>query len=75
MRLRPLSRRHPNIAVFSGNEEPECPVCGSGDLKQSGLHHTNVSVYNRFHCQECGAWSRDRYTINSRAKRKALLAS
>lgn len=75
LRLRPWVTGHPNVAAYSDSEKRACPVCGSTALVQDGVTYTNVSKYNRYCCQSCGAWSRDRYTINSKAKRRSLLAS
>lgn len=75
LKLRPWVRTHTNVAVYTDSIDPACPVCGSENLKQDGYSYTNTGKYNRFHCQGCGAWSRDRFAINSRAKRKSLLAA
>lgn len=75
IKLRPWVTQHPNIAAFYDDDVMRCPCCGSADLRQDGFAFTNVSKYNRYQCNSCGAWSRDRYTINSTAKRRSLLAS
>jgi hypothetical protein len=74
LRLRPWTNDM-NVAVYTDDEHTVCPCCGSNDLVLDGFAHTNVSKYNRYRCNMCGGWSRDRYTTNSRAKRKSLLAS
>lgn len=75
LKLRPWVTGHSNVAVYTDSEKLACPCCGAEDLTQDGYAYTNVGQYNRYRCNNCGAWSRDRYTINSRAKRKSLLAS
>lgn len=76
MRLRPWVRGHPNFAAYYSDEKVRCPVCGGDHLhKSSETRKTNISEYNQYQCADCGAWSRDRYTINSKAKRRALLAN
>jgi predicted RNA-binding Zn-ribbon protein involved in translation (DUF1610 family) len=76
MRLRGWVTGHPNFAAYYDDEKTRCPVCGSEHLiKSDTTHKTNVSEYNQFQCGDCGAWSRDRYTINSKAKRRSLLAN
>jgi hypothetical protein len=75
MRLRPWVSGHPNVAIFSDEEGLACPVCGSHKVEQDGYSYTNVGQYNRYHCGGCGAWSRDRYTINSKEKRRGLLTN
>lgn len=75
MRLRPWAPGHPNMATYTEGEDMQCPVCASTKLVEDGLYHTAVSQYRRYLCTGCGAWSHERYTINSKAKRRALLAS
>ena len=77
MRLRPWVANHPNLAVYTDDDRMACPVCGGHDLKEDGFTYTNIGKYQRYLCgnAKCGAWSRSRYTLNSRNKRKALLAT
>lgn len=75
LRLRPWVSNHPNLAVYTDDNTLACPVCGSPDVEESGFTFTNVGKYQRYLCSGCGAWSRSRYTLNSKEKRKALLAS
>lgn len=35
-----------------------CPNCGSDKLQRRGTQRTVASVFNRYQCQGCGAWSR-----------------
>lgn len=55
-RVQPWVKSHPSWAVFTGNHV--CPSCGSSNLQRRGFAHTAVSVYQRWQCQDCGAWSR-----------------
>lgn len=73
LRLRPWAKNHPNVAAYYSDDKVRCPVCGSAHVTQDGRSHSNVSVYHRYHCEECGAWSRGRFTTNTSTKRKALL--
>lgn len=77
LRLRPWVKGHSNVAVYTDDERMACPVCGSHKLRQDGHAYTNVGKYLRYVCagKGCGAWSRSRHTVNSLAKRKALLSS
>lgn len=74
LKLRPWAVQHINIATYSDPDTASCPVCGSTDLHEDGFSFTNVSKYQRYHCGGCGAWSRSRYTLNSKATRQALLS-
>lgn len=77
LRLRPWVKGHANVAVYTEDERMACPVCGSFKLEQDGHSYTNVGKYPRYRCGDhrCGAWSRGRRTVNSIAKRKALLTT
>lgn len=75
IRLRPWVANHPNLAVYSDSVLVACPVCASDKVTENGHTYTNVGKYQRYLCGNCGAWSRGRYTLNSKHKRKALLAS
>lgn len=55
-RLRPWIRNHPNIAGHLDGEH--CPKCGSDHLQSRGFSRTLSAIYRRFHCQNCGGWSR-----------------
>ena len=74
LKLRPWAVQHINIATYSDPDTPACPVCGSSDLHEDGFSYSNISKYQRYHCGGCGAWSRSRHTLNSKATRQALLS-
>ena len=75
LKLRPWVTGHPNVAAYTESVTIACPKCGSHDVVKDGTTRTNTSEYNRYRCNACGGWSRDRYTINSKAKRRALLSN
>jgi predicted RNA-binding Zn-ribbon protein involved in translation (DUF1610 family) len=75
LKLRPWITGHPNVAIYSDGEELACPVCGGHHMRQDGHSYTNVGQYLRYQCDDCGAWSRSRYTVNSKEKRRALLTN
>lgn len=72
--LRPWARGLPNLGAFYGDEQRRCPRCGSVHVHEHGTVNTNVSEYIQYVCSDCGGYSRDRYTINTKAKRKSLLS-
>src|SRR5690606_3087928 len=53
----------PNLGLFTLENEPVCPSCGSKDLKENGEYHTTVSTYQNFTCNNCGSHSRGRKTL------------
>jgi hypothetical protein len=72
----PYYEGHPNVAAYYDDDAMRCPRCGTADMQlQEKPALTNVGAYNRYQCGGCGGFARDRYTINSKAKRKALLTS
>ncbi len=70
LRLRPWTKRHPNVAIYADSESPACPRCGSEDFQQVGHSYTNAGKYERMHCGACGGWSKGRYSKNTQAVRK-----
>ena len=73
--LRPWARGLPNLAQFYEDDERRCPRCGSVNVHEHGTVVSNVSEYHQYLCSDCGGYSRGRHTINSKQKRKALLAT
>lgn len=75
-RLRPWVKGHVNVAAYSDGEHMQCSVCGGDSLRRDERNaFTQVGEYRQYQCNDCGAWMRDRHTINSTAKRKALLSN
>lgn len=76
LKLRPWAKGHINVAVYSDEDHRQCGVCGSGELVRDERNaFTQVGEYAQYKCGGCGAYQRDRYTVNSKAKRKALTAN
>jgi len=50
----------PNLPSVGAMEDEDdiCPACGSGDLIKEGFAYTAVGKFARFHCADCGKWSR-----------------
>lgn len=65
----------PNMGPYLTVEEGEhtCPGCGSTSVSKSGTRKTQVGIYQRYHCDDCGQWSRGRYLIVPRDKRAHIL--
>jgi DNA polymerase III epsilon subunit-like protein len=75
LKLRPYMPTHPNLGNYSDAAEHECPKCGSENVQRRGYAKTQVGKYQRFQCNDCGGWSRSRYTVQDPDKRKALLTN
>jgi DNA polymerase elongation subunit (family B)/predicted RNA-binding Zn-ribbon protein involved in translation (DUF1610 family) len=59
-RIRPWIRNHPNLALFVDADDPTCPNCASTRLQKRGMQRTRTRTYQRYQCQDCGAWHRSR---------------
>ncbi len=73
-RLKGWIPNHPNVGLFAdGPPVQRCPNCGSVHLHKRGHYHTQTMSYQRFNCQTCGAWSRERTNDVPLEKRKVIL--
>ncbi len=51
--------REPNARLyFSGDTEHMCPACGNFDLVKEGYAYSATGKYQRWHCKDCGKWSK-----------------
>ena len=73
--LRPWAPRLPSLTPFYDDELKRCPRCGSTNLHAHGTVKTNVSEYPGYVCADCKGYSRGRYNINTKDKRRALLST
>lgn len=60
-RVLPWIAGHPNRGLYGDNTRPCCPTCGSHRLQRRGVARTTVSVFLRYQCTACGAWSRAKH--------------
>lgn len=58
--LRPWMTNHPNVGTYTWNPTPTCRNCGSTNVQKRGTSRTNIGTYQRYRCNDCGTWSRDR---------------
>ena len=57
-KLRPYMTNHPNQRLFEGEV---CPICGTADsLQKRGMRLNQLTMSQRYQCQECGGWSKGR---------------
>lgn len=76
LRLRPWIAQHPNLSVYTAlGDKPKCPKCDSTNVQKRGYETTQTSRYQRYHCQDCGGWSRSKSILNPIKERKAYLNS
>jgi|SRR3990167_3689441 len=72
-KIKPWVVSHPNHNLFISENDPVCPNCGSVSIQKRGLYHTNAYTYQRFCCNNCGAWSRGRKTLIPAEKAETIL--
>ena len=77
IKMRPYMTQHPNVGVFTDNDDPTCPKCGSTnvDHNKTKWAYTNVGKYLRYKCNSCGGWARDRKMVNSISERTHILVN
>lgn len=64
-----------NAAHYHDDDKKRCPVCGSEDIHPTGRSvFTDVSEFAEHRCMSCDAIHRSRTPLNSKEKRKNLLA-
>jgi hypothetical protein len=74
-RLLPWIRSHPNHALYrAASLNPACPNCDSIALQRRGFQYAKTQKYQRYHCQSCGAWSRERFTSCHKDDRRLVQA-
>jgi len=71
--LRPWISNHPNYGLFEDSEVPTCPSCGGHHLQKRGYAYTATQKYQRLQCQDCGSWSREKFTAITKENRKQVL--
>lgn len=65
-RLLPYVKNVPRLTEPDFDGQLACPFCGSDEMVKRGMHHTNVSSFQRFHCLGCGKYSRSRFAEKRR---------
>lgn len=75
MALRGWYEGAPNFGPYlhPADGKPVCPNCGSSHLQSRGTRATQVGIYPRYQCIECGGWARGRFLAVSREDRKHIL--
>lgn len=73
LKQRPWIEGHPNLGTYSTGEEIVCPKCGSTDLQKNGTRVLQLGSYQRYHCQNCGAWPRGKQLLVPLKTRKTRL--
>lgn len=69
--MRPWFKSHFNMNVYRTDEVTYCK-CGSSDFSHNGYHYTNLSKFDRFACNDCGAEIRGNVNLIPKSKRDTL---
>lgn len=69
--LRPWAGNLPNFTLYTADGDPVCQ-CGSEDFHARGYAYTATGKYQRYQCQECGAWTRSGTNLLAKKVRKNL---
>ena len=60
-----------NFNLYREGEDVVCR-CGCTDFEKRGFHYTSAGKFQRYRCNECGAWTRDKVNLLSKDKVKSL---
>jgi len=69
----PWIANHPNHALYNGAVDHTCPSCGSHNLQKRGFAYTLTGKYQQYACNDCGSWSRGRFTLVDVDQRNAVM--
>jgi hypothetical protein len=58
--VRPWIDSHPNLNAYSDEEIEGCTRCGSSNFHKRGLYVNNIGQYQRYQCQDCGGWMKNK---------------
>lgn len=72
-KMLPWIKNHPNYGLYLDSNRPVCRNCGSSKVKKNGLAYTQVGLYQRYKCLDCGTPLRGSTLLNSTTKRQNLL--
>jgi len=72
-KLLPWMKAHPNHSLFSNDERPMCPNCGSVHIVKRGIATTSTMQYQRYSCNDCGTPIRGRTNIMTKEKKAGVL--
>lgn len=72
-KLLPYIPHHPNHNISIHSDKHSCTRCGSEDVHKRGYYTTNLSKFQRYKCNGCGAWSRARVNIRTKEEMSKTL--
>lgn len=69
--MRPFMKSHYNVNLYTSSTDILCK-CGGDNFTNNGYAYTNLSKFDRFKCDDCGAEVRGRVNLLSKEKRESL---
>lgn len=72
-RLLPYIPHHPNHNTSEHLDKHSCTRCGSEHVVRRGYYSTNLSKFQRYKCNSCGAWSRARVNVRTKEEMSKTL--
>lgn len=72
-KLLPWIDGHPNRALYDDGYLARCGKCGSDHLQKRGFSYTATMRYQRYQCQACNGWSRERTNNLSKEKKASIM--
>jgi DNA polymerase elongation subunit (family B) len=63
----PWIDQHPNVALYNGLGMA-CTNCGSKNVQRRGIQVSRTVRYQRYHCQDCSTWQREKISSLPRDK-------
>lgn len=72
VKIRPYVLNHPNLSLIGGDHD-KCGTCGTGEMKLEGSSYfTNLSEYETYRCNSCGAIKRSAVSVTTKEERKQI---
>lgn len=69
----PWMPNHPNLGLYSEEDVLVCTRCSSTNILHKGTRHTQVGIYKRYKCKDCGKWMRGRVNLRKSESEAPLL--
>lgn len=74
-KMRPWMSSHPIITLETETDSHVCPKCGSNHVVKRGTSTTSAGIFQRYRCNSCGGWSRERYALNNKKHKELRLTN
>ncbi len=69
--LLPWIDRHPNAALFEGDDIIRCTRCASDNMTKDGFARTSAGTFQKYRCGDCGGQSRGKARTSTTPLREA----